>query len=282
MLKFKKMKLFTKTIFANTAFVCMLILLTALILVPPNVYAQTVVSNNVQIDTGNAGLTTKVAPGEVLPVAIKLLNFGGGAKTDVLVEYSIITNTGEVIYDSSETVAVETTASFVKMIQIPATVLPGNYIAKTFITYPGQTVPATTQFTFKVEQKIFGLFISDFFLFGIGSIATILGILIAILGYSFLKLRRRVRFTPIDYSDIPYDKRTFYEISSDMIMEMRARVGDDAILIADAIEGLKIDKKTGQIISLTDDPAKIISALVSEYEKLLGKKVSFSFRRNEK
>jgi hypothetical protein len=63
-------------------------------------------------------------------------------------------------------------------------------------------------------------------------------------------------------------------------MQMRGRVGDQALEIASHIDGLKIDKETGRVLDLTEPPAKIIATLVSEYEKLLGKKVSFSFRGN--
>ena len=62
---------------------------------------------------------------------------------------------------------------------------------------------------------------------------------------------------------------------------MRTRVGDDALLIASNINGLKIDKETGRVLDLTDSPAKIIATLVAEYEKVLGKKVSFSFREEK-
>ncbi len=94
--------------------------------------------------------------------------------------------------------------------------------------------------------------------------------------------RRAIRFQTLDYSDIPYSDRTYYEIISDSIMGMRERVGDKAITIAEGIEGVKIDRKTGRVLLLTDDPAKIIAVLISEYERLLGKKVSLAFREEKK
>ncbi|TSC95252.1 MAG: hypothetical protein CEN87_264 [Parcubacteria group bacterium Licking1014_1] len=228
-----------------------------------------------QVDTSNAGLVVKVAPGELLPVSVKLSNFGSNNRVDVLVVYGIFTSSGKEIYSTNETVAVETTANFIKTIQIPFSASPGAYIAKTSITYEGQLVPATTQFPFTVERKFFGFFQSDFFLYG--GISFLLTILAFVLGWVLVK-RRKGRFVPFDYSAIPRDKRTFYEILSDTIMQMRQRVGDDALLIASQINGLKIDKETGRVLSITESPAKIIAVLVSEYEKKLGKKVSFSFR----
>jgi len=228
------------------------------------------------VDTSSAGLIVKVAPGEILPISVKLSNFGGGSRVDVLIKYSIFSSGGIEIYSTSETVAVETTANFVKTIQVPFGTAPGIYSAKTSIVYQGQLVPATTQFSFTVERKIFGIFQSDFFLYG--SMTILAGVLMFSLGHAFVKRRRLARFAPSDYSSIPRDQRIFYEILSDTIMGMRERVGDDAVKIASDIPGLEIDQETGRILALKDKPSKIIATLVSEYENLLGKKVSFSFR----
>ncbi len=243
------------------------------------VFAQVNSTNNARVETSNAGLEVKVAPGESLPISVKLSNFGGGQRVDVLVRYGIFTSAGDEIYQSDETVAVETTASFVKTIQLPATTKPGTYVAKTSITYAGQLVPATTQFSFRVERKILGLWQSDFWLYGGGTL--VVSMLMLALGHALIKRRRAMRFTPFDYSDVPHDQRTFYEILSDTIMEMRERVGDEALVIASNIGGLKVDKNNGRVLALTEHPSKIIATLVSEYEKLLGKKVSFSFRREK-
>lgn len=293
-----------KTILKNNIFTFILIVLVVLFLKLPVTFAQTknnrisvpsegilplgslVAENpalfdvtsgfvNAIVDTSSAGLV-KVAPGELLPISIKLANFGGGKRVDVLLQYSIFSSAEEKIYESNETVAVETTASFVKTIQIPFGTVSGIYTATTSIIYQGQVVPATSQFPFTVERKILGIFQSDFFLYGFISI--VVGVLLVLFGHALIKHRKTKRFIPFEYPDISHDQRIFYEILSDTIMEMRERVGDKALLIAANINGLKIDKETGRILDLTEHPSKIIATLVSEYEKLLGKKVSFSFR----
>ncbi len=232
-----------------------------------------------QIQTSGAGLASRVAPGEFLPVSVKLLNFGSRKKADVVITYKITDAEGKKIYSAEETVAVETTATFVKTIQIPFETPPGRYIAKSSIVYQGQVTPATTEFPFLVERKILGLFQSDFYRYG--GITLLISVLMILAGRALIKRHRGVRFTVFDYTDIPHGKRTFYEILSDTIMEMRERVGDDALKIAANIPGLRIDKETGRVLALTGHPSKIIAALVLEYEKLLGKKVSFSFRREK-
>jgi len=233
----------------------------------------------VQVNANNAGLAMKVAPGELLPVSVKLLNFGQNKRVDVSIKYSIFTGAGQPIYESDETAAVETTASFVKAIPIPSGTAPGTYIAKISATYEGQLTPADSQFSFTVEPKIFGLFRNDFYVYG--GITIVISVFMVLLGGILIKRRRQIRVSPFDYSGIGRDQRTFYEILSDTIMQMRARVGDEALDIAANIDGLKIDKETGRVLALTDHPAKIIATLVSEYEKVLGRKVSFSFRREK-
>ena len=53
-------------------------------------------------------------------------------------------------------------------------------------------------------------------------------------------------------------------------------------IIASQIEGLEINQDTGRVLHMTENPSKIIATLVSEYEKILGKKVSFSFRKEKR
>jgi hypothetical protein len=238
---------------------------------PANIYAAS------QVQTSGATLLSKVAPGEFLPVSVKLLNFGNGNRVDVTLTYKIVSVAGKEIYNAEETVAVQTTATFVKTIQIPFDTIPGQYIVESSIKYADQLAPASGEFTFTVERKIFGLFQSDFYLYG--GVTLLFGILMLALGYALIKHRRKVRFTQFDYSEIPRGERSFYEILSDTIMQMRQRVGDDALIIAENIEGLQIDKQTGRVLALTEKPSKIIATLVAEYEDLLGKKVSFSFRQ---
>lgn len=222
-----------------------------------------------------------MAPGELLPVSVKLLNVSGTRRLDVQVYYSVLSQEHESIYSSSETVAVETTASYVKMVQIPYYIIPGVYNVRVSIKYDGQTVPATSHFPFTVEKKIGGIFRTTLLTYAALALlsALVLAIVLVILRR---KYHNRSRLSPIEYSDVPVNMRTFYEIISDTIMDMRQRVGDQAIVIANRIEGLKIDPESGKVLSVSANPSKIIAELVAEYERELGKKVSFLFRHPSK
>jgi len=241
--------------------ICLLVFI-----IPPTVFAQ---------DSTSTSLSVKIAPGELLPVSVKLSNFGGGNKVDVTITYGITSDKNIEIYKTSDTVAVETTNNFVKTIQIPFNTSPGIYTEKTSIAYQGQAAPATSEFKFNVERKIFGVFQSQFLLYG--GITLLISILMVFIGYWIVK-NRTTRFTPIDYSNIPKHERVFYELISDTILGMRQKVGDRALDVVSQVEGITLDENTGRVVKLTRTPSKIIAELVAGYEKILGEKVSFSFR----
>lgn len=240
---------------------------------------ESVLTHDKTVQSSSASLDAKVAPGEILPVSVKLSNFGGGKRVDVTIDYLIISDNGQQIYKSSETVAVETTNNFIKTIQIPKDAASGIYTSKTSITYQGQQAPAITQFSFRVERKILGLFQNDFILYGVGTI--LLSVLIIVTGYNLVEHRLASRFDPIDYSNIPHKDRVFYELISDTVLSMKQKVGEQALEIASQIEGLTINKKTGRVVKLGQSPSKIVADLVTGYEKSLNHKVSFSFREQK-
>ena len=61
----------------------------------------------------------EVVPGEELLTNIEIFGLGGKGKVDVLLEYLIIDENGNIIVSDTETVSVETQASFVKKLKIP-------------------------------------------------------------------------------------------------------------------------------------------------------------------
>ncbi len=228
-----------------------------------------------EVKTSGGSTVSRVAPGEFLPVSVKLANFGAGKRVDVTIDYQVLGEAGRVVLTESETVAVETTASYVKNIQIPQDLPPGNYTVTSGITYEGQEVPATAKFQFTVERKIAGIFISQLVLYG--TITLVVGIVFAIISRLIIK-RRFSRHTPHEYSHVPKHERPFYEIISDLIAQMRQHTGDRAIEIASNIDGLSI-RENGKVLAINKDPTEIVALLVLQYEKSLGKEPSFSARK---
>ncbi len=226
-----------------------------------------------QAQLTEGGFLSKVAPGDFLPISVRLYNFGSTQRVDVVVVYEVINADGAVVYTSHETVAVDTTASFIKAIQIPFETLPGRYIARTSITYSGQALPITSQFPFVVERKIAGLFQNDFFLY-VG-VVLVVSLVTWTVGGLAMKRRRSTRIKPLDYSHVPRNQRIYFEMISDTINQMRQRVGDGALIIANSVDGLVMDEMNGRVLDMKKDPAKIMALLILHYEKLLGEKVSF-------
>ncbi len=150
-----------------------------------------------EVRTTSGALVTRVAPGELLPISVKLTNFGGGKRVDVTIDYRILNEKGDAVLTEKETVAVETTASFIKVIQIPRDVPPGKYTAESSIVYQGQKVPAAASYQFTVEQKILGLFTSQFIIYGI--ITVFVGIAFVIVSRLIKKKLRVSRLAPQEY-----------------------------------------------------------------------------------
>lgn len=232
-----------------------------------------------EVKTSSGGLVSRVAPGEFLPISVRLVNFGEGKRVDVTIDYQILDSSNTVVVAQSETVAVETTAGFVKIIQIPHDLPSGRYTAVSKITYEGQKVPAVSEYQFNVEKKVVGIFLSQFIIYG--SLTLLMSIAFAVASRLIIKRRRASRLTPYEYPNAPKHDRLFYELTSDTIMQMRYRVGEKAIALARNIDGLSIDEN-GRVLRISKNPARIIALLILRYENQLGEKISFALRKVDK
>ena len=221
------------------------------------------------IKTEGAGLVSKVAPGETLPISVKLMNFGEGETVDVIINYKILNAQDELVKHEKETVAVETTASYTRKIPLPPDLPSGEYTAISEIQYKGQKVPAVSQFQFTVEKKIFGIFVSEFILYSVITLILVVGVIFLM---RYIDKERKRRFSPHKYSDVKKGERIYYELIGDMIMQMRYREGDKAVELAKEVEGLEIDEDSCRVLNIDKDPAEIIALLMIEYEKNFGKK----------
>ena len=246
----------------------------------PLVLAQTEKTTG-SVNALSENSSNRIAPGEFLPISIKLVNFGSERRVDVTINYKIFNNADQEIYLQkevyleSETVAVETTASFVKRIQIPYQFKPGLYNVVTTINYPYQEQPAVSNFPFLVEEKIGGFFKGDLLIYGLFIILIVATVIVITYFFTSWKRRQIISITPYDYSNKPKDQMIYYEILGNIIAQMRLRIGNSAIEIAQDLPNLKIDSNSGLVIHIGEDPAKIVALLITRYEKLLGQPISF-------
>ena len=244
-----------------------LIVFVSLMLTPLHLDAQTNGTVSSAISVGSHDI---LVPGESLPVNVQLLNFGTpNERVDVSMLLRVIDKNGSVISEYSETVAVQTTASFVRYIQLPESINYGEYILKLHVSYKNQMFPAISEQRFKVERSFLGYGISKW-------VPTLPFALIPFfLLFLFIKRRERVRLINRDYTHISEDQRTNYEIVHDIIDALHYHVGDKKIKeIASHVPGLEVDDSGSQIKSLTGPTEDIVSTLIHEYEEVMGKKVN--------
>jgi len=265
---------------SGVVFFCLLFLLQAALIFADEPGAGLNTADNFgTINTIFEGAESRIAPGEFLPVSVKLVNFGSQKRVDVIIEYRILNSNDEEVYSESETVAVETTASFVKKIRLPYSIEPGVYTVVSSLKYPYQEDPAVSKFSILVEKKIAGFFKSDLIFYPAAVISA--GVLLSMFFYLFLKQRQQHSIVFHDYSDKPKDQMIYYEILSDIISQMRLRIGDDALDMAKDIPDLEINDKNGKILNIKKEPAKIVALLVGRYEKFSGKEFSFGLRQRQ-
>jgi hypothetical protein len=217
----------------------------------------------------------EMAPGEFLPIAVKLTNSGDKKEVLLTVNYEIQDVNGKVFYRLAEEVPVETTVSYVKNIKLPITLPSGRYTAFSKINYPGQEAPAVSEFEFTVNRKILGLFLDQLAIL-------CLVILSAGAGFFFLSRmfigRRAGHAARLDYSEIPADERHYLELISDIISDARKHDAGRAIELASEIDGLVLDEEEGRVLNVNKDPAEIIALLILKYEKAFRKKIKYQPR----
>lgn len=140
----------------------LLVLYISIYIVLPHVdvYAQIDSSSIHRADL--QGFSARIAPGEELPFIVKLINFGVAERSEINIFYKIYDDNNTVVLSQNETVAVETTASFIRRPRLSSTIPAGDYTMTAYVVYPNQTAPAISEFKFTVEKKYFGIFKSDF------------------------------------------------------------------------------------------------------------------------
>ena len=101
---------------------------------------------NLDIPASNRNLN----PGEDLKIQLTLFNLGDIGKTDVELEYIIKDFEGNIIYEESEMIIVETQISYSKEIHLGSDILPGEYVVFAVARY-GASI-GTSSFLFQVED----------------------------------------------------------------------------------------------------------------------------------
>ena len=124
--------------------------------------------------------------GDDLFFQVTLFNLGEVGKVDVLMEYEVKDFNGKVVASLTETVAVETQASFSKTIKLPYDIKTGDYVVLARAKYGLTVATASDLFTIgKKEER----FVQYTILIGILIIILILILIV----YELRKIRRRIK-----------------------------------------------------------------------------------------
>ncbi|MFZ1971170.1 MAG: hypothetical protein WAU65_03270 [Candidatus Nanoarchaeia archaeon] len=130
----------------------------------------------------------KVSPGDTILAGITLYNLGS-SYGDVSMEYFIETQNGTIISNQTDTVAIQTQASFIKSLQIPNNAPLGNYFLYVRATYNGKLASASTGFQIVSTSQNEKVYIIIIIILGILAIGTI----IFILAYRMKKHYKKVK-----------------------------------------------------------------------------------------
>ena len=95
---------------------------------------------------------TEVEPGDELKVQITLLNVGAPEKVDVFATYFIKDLRSNIVYEETETFAVEKQLSYQKTFRMHESTLPGSYVAISEIMY-ADSFAVSSQLFRVVEKK---------------------------------------------------------------------------------------------------------------------------------
>ena len=94
----------------------------------------------------------EIEPGNELKAQITLLNVGAPEKVDVLASYFIKDLGGNIVYEETETFAVEKQLSYQKSLPVHESAVPGSYVAVIEIRY-AESFAVSSQLFRVVEKK---------------------------------------------------------------------------------------------------------------------------------
>lgn len=127
-------------------FIILLVLLIGVVL--PEIFAHD--SSNLEVNIPKD--RRQVAPGDTVWFTIKFFNLANTDRLDVILNYAVADSHHNLLIKKSETVAVETQASFARSFEIPENMVPGLYEIQVTFTYPDKE-EAFAECSFEVIPK---------------------------------------------------------------------------------------------------------------------------------
>lgn len=129
--------------------------------------------------------------GEEILIQIELTNLRGFGSGNVNVKYSIKDTKGNLVASEEETIFVETRATFVRKLLIPAEIKPGTYVA--FVEVSTDVTAGTGSDTFEVKSKYKYPTELKYYIVGVAVlVALVIAFILSTYGLKALKKKQKV------------------------------------------------------------------------------------------
>lgn len=129
--------------------------------------------------------------GEEILIQIELTNLRGFGSGNVNVKYSIKDTKGNLVASEEETIFVETRATFVRKLLIPAEIKPGTYVA--FVEVSTDVIAGTGSDTFEVKSKYKYSPELKYYIIGVAVLVGIVIIsILVIYGFNILRKKKQI------------------------------------------------------------------------------------------
>ncbi|MBS3114280.1 hypothetical protein J4448_04205 [Candidatus Woesearchaeota archaeon] len=129
--------------------------------------------------------------GEEILIQIELTNLRGFGSGNVNVHYSIKDIKGNLVASEEETIFVETQATFVRKLVIPAEIKPGTYVA--FVEVSTDVIAGTGSDTFEVKSKYKYSPELKYYIIGVAVLVAIVIIsILVIYGFNILRKKKQI------------------------------------------------------------------------------------------
>ena len=170
----------------------------------------------------------KIYQGDEMLMQISLLNMRGFGSGNVNVKYSIKDSKGNLIASQQEPVYVETSAKFIRKLEIPAEIAPGTYIAA--VEASTNVVVGSGSDTFEVMSKVENKYTIELRYYLIGFAALVALSIIFVLSVRGLMLLRK--------------KKEIAEIKEKMPLEKISKLEDELRALEEAFKSGFISKES--------------------------------------
>lgn len=126
-----------------------IIIITLFMIISP----VTVCAEELNIEIMIPGNYKSASAGDEILTSIRITNLAAEAREDVYLDFWVEDSSGNSMLNNRETVAVETTANFVRSFELPESLVVGDYTAHASVTdFDGKSSAASTNFSI-AEKK---------------------------------------------------------------------------------------------------------------------------------